>query len=267
MFSSFRLEGKVAIITGAASGIGEASARLFANNGARVVIADVQDELGQQVVASIGPDRSCYVHCDVRDEKQVEQTVANTLENYGRLDILFSNAGIMGPICGILEMDIGEMDNTMATNVRGAAAAIKHAAKAMVARQTRGSIICTASVAACLGGTGPHAYTTSKHALVGLVRSTASELGMYGIRVNCISPFGVATPLACKIDNLDPTQLEANCCAISNLKGIVLKPHHIADAALFLASDESAFISGHNLVIDGGFTVVNHGGPPNQRSD
>ncbi|OAY61981.1 short-chain dehydrogenase reductase 3b [Manihot esculenta] len=252
-----RLEGKVALITGAASGIGEEAVRLFAENGAFVVAADVQDDLGHLVVASIGSHRATYRHCDVRDEQEVEETVNFTLEKYGKLDILFSNAGIMGPLTSILELDIQGFDNTMATNVRGVAATIKHAARAMVAKNIRGSIICTTSVASLLAGTGPHAYTVSKHALVGLVRTACSELGVHGIRVNCISPFGVATPLSCKAYNLEPSEVEANSCALANLKGIVLKAKHVAEAALFLASDESAYISGHNLAVDGGFTVVN----------
>lgn len=253
-----RLEGKVAIITGAASGIGEEAVRLFAENGAFVVAADVQDELGHRVVASIGTERVAYRHCDVRDEKQVEETVNYALEKYGSLDILFSNAGIMGPLSTILELDIDGLDNTMAINVLGVAATFKHAARAMVGRNIRGSIICTTSVASSIGGSGPHAYTTSKHALLGLVRSACSELGAYGIRVNSISPFGIATPLSCKAYNLQPSEVEANCCAVANLKGIALKARHVAEAALFLASDESAYISGHNLAVDGGFTVVNN---------
>ncbi|RVW41571.1 Short-chain dehydrogenase reductase 3b [Vitis vinifera] len=221
-----RLEGKVALVTGAASGIGEEAVRLFAENGAFVVVADVQDELGHQVISSIGSEKVSYRHCDVRDEKQVEETVAYTLDKYGSLDVLFSNAGIIGPLTGILELDLQGFDNTMATNVRGVAATIKHAARAMVARS--------------------------------LVRAACSELGAYGIRVNCVSPFGTATPLSCRAYNLEPSEVEANILALSNLKGIVLKARHIAEAAVFLASDESAYISGHNLAIDGGFTVVNH---------
>ncbi|XP_061366241.1 short-chain dehydrogenase reductase 3b-like [Gastrolobium bilobum] len=251
-----RLEGKVALITGAASGIGEETVKLFAENGAFVVAADLQDELGRQVAASIGSDRVTYHHCDVRDENQVEETIKFVLEKHGHIDILFSNAGIIGSLSGILELDLNEFENTMATNVRGAAATIKHAARAMVDKRIRGSIICTTSVAASIGGTGPHGYTTSKHALLGLVRSACSELGAYGIRVNSISPFGVATPLACRAFNLEPNEVEANSCSQANLKGIVLKARHIAEAALYLASDEAIYISGHNLVVDGGFSVL-----------
>ncbi|XAR61460.1 3-beta-hydroxy-Delta(5)-steroid dehydrogenase [Bertholletia excelsa] len=251
-----RLEGKVALITGGASGIGEETVRLFAENGAFVVAADVQDELGLQVVASIGSDKVAYHHCDVRDEKQVEETVKYTLGKYASLDILFSNAGIMGTFTGILDLDMEGFDNTMATNLRGVALTFKYAARAMVDTGIRGSIICTSSVAASLGGVGPLAYSTSKYALRGLVRSACSELGVHGIRVNCISPFGVATPLSCNAYNMEPSEIEAGSSAIANLKGIVLKARHVADAALYLASDEAACISGLNLTVDGGFTVV-----------
>ncbi|KAJ8510494.1 hypothetical protein OPV22_000928 [Ensete ventricosum] len=255
--STLRLEGKVAIITGAASGIGEAAARLFASNGATVVVADIQDELGTRVAASIGFGRCSYRHCDVTREEEVEATVDYVVRTHGRLDVMLSNAGVLGPMASVLDVDLGEMDHVMAVNLRGAAAAVKHAARAMVAKGTRGSIICTGSVAACQGGLGPVAYTASKHAVVGLVSAAAGELGLHGIRVNCISPFGVATPLACGYDGRSPEQVEESSCAAANLKGVVLKAHHVAEAALFLASEESAFISGHNLVIDGGTTVVN----------
>ena len=169
---------------------------------------------------------------------------------------MFSNAGILGSYLGILEFDLNEFKNTMDINVVGSAATIKHAARAMVAKNVRGSIICTTSVAASTGGAGPSGYTASKHALLGLVRAACSELGGYGIRVNSVSPFGVATPLSCAPFNLEPEVVEAIVSSQANLKGVVLKAKHIAEAALFLASDEAAYISGHNMVVDGGFTVV-----------
>ncbi|KAG6670529.1 hypothetical protein I3843_Q057800 [Carya illinoinensis] len=244
-----RLQGKVVLITGATNGIGEEAARLFAENGAFVVAIDVQDELGNQVKTSIGLDRVSYRHCNVRDEKQVEEII----------DVLFNNVGILGPLTGILELNInGGFEDTMATNVRVMAATMKHAAQAIVDRKTHGSISCTTSVAASLGGVGPLAYTTSKHALVGLVRVACVELGAHGIRVNYISPFRiVATPLSCRAFNLQPEQVEAYSYIAANLKGIVLKAKHVAEVAMFLASNKSTYISGHNLIVDGGFTVVN----------
>ncbi|XP_045796818.1 short-chain dehydrogenase reductase 3b-like isoform X2 [Trifolium pratense] len=255
--SKLRLEGKVAIVTGAASGIGAETVKTFVENGAFVVIADINDELGLQVATSIGLDKVSYHHCDVRDEKQVEETVAFALEKYGTLDIMFSNAGITGPLSSILEFNLSEFDNTMAVNVRGSAATIKHAARVMVERKIRGSIICMASIAGSIAGSGGHDYVTSKHGLIGLVRSTCSELGAYGIRVNSISPSAIATPSACRGLNMEVSEVEAMVNDSANLKGIALKTTHVAETALFLASDESAYISGHNLVVDGGFSVIN----------
>ncbi|XP_057721612.1 short-chain dehydrogenase reductase 3b-like [Arachis stenosperma] len=268
--SKQRLEGKVAIVTGGASGIGAEAVRVFVENGAFVVVADVQDELGHHLASSIGLlEKVSYCHCDIRDEKQVEETVAFAVEKYGSLDIMFSNAGIAGSIfSNILDLDLNDFDNAMAVNLRGAAACIKHAARVMVARRTRGSIICTASVAASVGigaaaGVG---YTASKHGLIGLVRSACGELGGYGIRVNSVSPYIVATPLVCRALDVEASEVESAGGVGANLQGIVLKPIHVAEAALFLASDESAYISGHDLTVDGGFLAVNRGIEPSLAS-
>ncbi|KAJ4819229.1 NAD(P)-binding Rossmann-fold superfamily protein [Rhynchospora pubera] len=252
-----RLKGKVAIITGAASGIGEATARLFASHGATVVIADIQDELGSAVAASIGAEKCSYVHCDVTEEAQVESTVRYAVAKHGHLDIMYSNAGILLLSPSILELDMGDFDKVMSVNVRGTAAALKHAGRAMVAAGIRGSIICTGSIGSCQSGNGPAGYITSKHAILGLVRAAAADLGPHGIRVNCVSPSGVATPSSCRATRMTPEEVEQLNGSISSLKGAVLKANHVAAAVLFLASDESGFISGHNLMIDGGSTVVN----------
>lgn len=126
----------------------------------------------------------------------------------------------------------------------------------MMERNIHGSIICTTSVAATVGGLFSMAYTCSKHAVLGMVRSSCAELGAYGIRVNCVSPHGVATPMTCRCLNMEGSKIEEMVCSNSSLKGVVLKASHIAEAALFLASDESAFISGQDLAVDGGFSEV-----------
>jgi NAD(P)-dependent dehydrogenase (short-subunit alcohol dehydrogenase family) len=249
-----RLDGKVAIVTGGASGIGEAAARLFASSGATVVIADVQDALGEAVAASAG----CrYVRCDVTDEAQVEAAVGGAVAEHGRLDVMLSNAGVLLPTGSVMEMDLRELDRVMAVNFRGAAACVKHAARAMAA-QGGGAIVCTASVASLQGGFGPASYTASKHALLSLVRAAAGELGRHGVRVNCVSPGGVATPMSCRLMGVDaPAELEALTVPHNVLRGKVLRAEDVAEAALFLASDQAAFISGHNLVVDGATTAVN----------
>ncbi|KAK7284538.1 hypothetical protein RJT34_19285 [Clitoria ternatea] len=256
MSSKLRLRGKVGIVTGGANGIGAETVKLFVENGASVVIADIDDEVGLNFATSIGSDKVTYHHCDVRDEKQVEKLVTFTLEKYGNLDILFSNAGVAGNLSTILDFDLNKFDNTMAVNARGVAATIKHVARVMVARKTRGSIICTASVAGSYAGSTGLDYTVSKHGLIGLVRAACFDLGAYGIRVNCISPYAVATGLTCGMLNMDADEVEAIGRANANLQGITLKTNHIAEVVLFLASDESAYVSGLNLVVDGGFSVV-----------
>ncbi|CAL5441424.1 unnamed protein product [Camellia sinensis] len=252
---SNKLQGKVAIITGGASGIGEATARLFANHGARaVVIADVQDQKGQKLAETIGAHRCIYLHCDVTDEDQVKSMVESTVQIYGQLDIMFSNAGIISSSDQvILDLDFPQFDRLFAINVRGMAACAKHAARVMVERRVRGSIVCTASVAASKGTKKLVDYTMSKHAVLGLVRAASQQLGEYGIRVNSVSPYAVGTPMMCKSLGKEPEEVEEAFGVMNPLKGIVLKVDHVADAVLFLASDDSAFVSGHDLVVDGGF--------------
>lgn len=250
-----RLDGKITIITGGASGIGAEAARLFTEHGAKVVIVDIQEELGQNVAVSIGQDKACFYRCDITDETQVENAVKFTVEKHGKLDVLFSNAGVMEQPVSILDLDLKQFDRTIAVNVRGAAAFIKHAARAMVEKGTRGSIVCTTSIAAEIGGPGPHAYTASKHALVGLIKTACSGLGKYGIRVNGVAPYGVATGIN-SYNEETVKMVEEYVAATTILKGVVLKASHVAQAALFLASDDSAYVSGQNLAVDGGYRVV-----------
>jgi NAD(P)-dependent dehydrogenase (short-subunit alcohol dehydrogenase family) len=282
-----RLEGKVAIVTGGARGIGEAIVRAFVRQGARVVIADIDDAAGEALAAALGGACCSYVHCDVSEEADVERAVGCCVARHGRLDVLCNNAGVLGrqspPAAdgaksgGIASLDAAEFDRVLRVNTLGAALGMKHAARAMLQRRGGGgggSIVSVASVAGVMGGMGPHAYTASKHALVGLTKNAACELGEHGIRVNCVSPFGVATPMLVNAwrhrshdeeeeeDGSAPPpseeeveKTEAMVRGLATLKGATLRAGDIAEAALFLASDESRYISGHNLVVDGGVTT------------
>ncbi|KAI3724136.1 hypothetical protein L2E82_35903 [Cichorium intybus] len=251
-----KLEGKVAIITGGASGLGEATAHLFAKHGARaVVIADIQDELGKSVSVSIGSHRCTYIHCDVTDEVQVKSLVESTVETYGQLDIMFSNAGIVSKSNQtIVDLDMNHFDDLFAVNVHGMAACLKHAARSMVEKKVKGIIICTASVVGKFAMPQHTDYSVSKHAVIALMKSASKQLGQYGIRVNSVSPAVVATPLMCNMLGTEAAEVEKYAEPFTSLKGVVLKAEDIAEAVLFLASGESGFITGHDLAVDGGFT-------------
>ncbi|XP_047314194.1 short-chain dehydrogenase reductase 3b-like [Impatiens glandulifera] len=254
--STDRLSGKIAIVTGGASGIGESTARLFAQHGATIIIADIQDDKGRQIASEIGNHRCTYIHCDVTDEHQVKSAIDLAITLHGTLDIMFSNAGIFGSASQtIVDLDLNNLDRVYTVNVRGMAACVKHAARVMIERRVKGSVICTGSVMSVQGGKTAPDYTISKHAVLGLVRAASQQLGLYGIRVNCVSPFGVSTPMSCGAFGTSPEEMEVLIEPFTPLKGVVLKTKHVADAVLFLASDDSAFINGHNIVLDGGFTA------------
>jgi NAD(P)-dependent dehydrogenase (short-subunit alcohol dehydrogenase family) len=254
-----RLDGKVAIVTGGASGIGEGTARLFVAEGARVVIADVQDEPGQRLAAELG-ERAHFVHVDVREESHVAAAVGRAVERWGRLDCLFSNAGAAGVSGGIETIPVAGFDDTMALLVRSVLLGMKHAAPVM-RRQGSGSLVSTASIAGLRGGWGPHVYSAAKAAVIQLTRSVALELAPDGIRVNCICPGGIATPIFATSLGLPPdavgpsTNLMKGALASLHPLGRSGLPEDIARAALWLASDESSFVTGQAIVVDGGITA------------
>lgn len=254
-----RLEGKMAIIIGAASGIGETTARLFAAHGARVLIADVQNA---QILAKELGNGSEFIQCDVRNEEQVAAAVdKGVLMGEGKVDVFHHNAGILGAVGPIDETRMDEFDYTMAVNIRGAFLGVKHAARVMKPSK-KGSIICTGSVAGSVGGLGPHAYTICKTALVGLVRSACVELRGFGIRVNMMSPDGVPTNILAQAVHMledEPISLdlaEKKANEFSPLPDRSLNTLDVAQAALFFATEDSGFISGHNLLVDCGNTIT-----------
>ncbi|KAK1682878.1 hypothetical protein QYE76_043726 [Lolium multiflorum] len=255
--AAMKLVGKVAVITGGASGIGERTARLFVKHGASVVIADIQDELGASLCAKLGPEVSSYVRCDVTSEEDVAGAVDHAVARFGKLDIMFNNAGIGGAPChNIRENTKEDFERVLAVNLVGPFLGTKHAARVMVPAR-RGCIIGTSSLASTVGGVASHAYTCAKRGLVGLTQNAATELGRHGIRVNCLSPAAAATPLATAYVGVDGEVFEAVMETVANLKGVGLRVDDIVAAVLFLASDDARYISGHNLVIDGGISIAN----------
>lgn len=257
---SGRLEGKIAVITGGASGIGEGTARRFVEEGARVVIADLQDDPGQALAASLGT-QARFVHTDVTEESQIARAVDTAVAEFGALDVMFNNAGVVGAVGRITETTAEQWDRTVSILMRGVFLGMKHAARVMVPRGS-GVILSTSSTAGILGGLGPHCYTACKHAVIGLTKSVASELASHGVRVNAISPGNTVTAMTSAVMTGDPNAFETATkhIAAGSLLGIAGLPADIANAAVFLASDEARYITAHTLVVDAGQTGIGGNG-------
>jgi NAD(P)-dependent dehydrogenase (short-subunit alcohol dehydrogenase family) len=242
--------GKVVLITGAARGIGEATARLFAAEGARVLLTDI-DARGQDVAATI--PGAGFMRVDVTRESEVTGAVDHAVEVFGGLDVMINNVGLVGVTGSISDLDADGWRQTMNIVLDGAFHGVKHAARAMKARRS-GRILTTASTAGLEGGIGAHGYTAAKHGIIGLVRSAAAELARYGICVNAVAPGVTVTPMA--VEGLGG--FEAACAYSAELSplGRPIMPEDIAGAFLYLASDLARNVTGQTLVVDGGYTGV-----------
>ena len=249
-----RLEGKTAIITGGASGIGAATVRRFIAEGARVLAADVQDEMGASVVKELGPS-ALYQHADVTSEADVKALIERATGEWGRLDCIFNNAGIVGSMGPLEDTSVEEFDATIAVLLRGVFLGIKHALPVMKA-QGSGSIINTASVAGLQGGLGPHVYSACKAAVKHLSTTVGVAVGSTGVRVNAICPGGIVTPIITNVLGGNEAAVKGVTEAFNVLQPIQRagQPEDIANAALWLASDESAFVTAQAIVVDGGLT-------------
>jgi NAD(P)-dependent dehydrogenase (short-subunit alcohol dehydrogenase family) len=255
------LGGRVAVITGGASGIGRAIAERFAEHGARVVLGDVDADHGAAVAQVIGP-AAVFRRADVTDEEQIAALVGTATSEFGRLDVMVNNAGASGNRAPIIDADADGFDQATRLLLRSVLLGHKYAARAFVAQGGGGSIISIGSIAGLEGGWGGVGYTASKHGVAGLVRAGAAQLGVHGIRSNAIHPGLVMTPIYARnmgVDLADAEQflgvLGAELADRQPL-GRTGLPGDIADAALFLASDLSAWITGVQLPVDGGYTAV-----------
>src|SRR5262245_37932732 len=252
-----RLEGKVAVITGGAGGIGAATGRLFADEGARVLLIDVAEEALQQAVLAIGNEHVSAVVADVAQASQVQHYVRTAIDRYGGIDVFFANAGVEGLVAPITEYPDDVFDRVMAVNVRGVWLGLKHV-MAEMQRHGGGSIIITSSIAGVRGNPLLTPYSTSKHAVLGLMRSAALAGAAHGIRVNTVNPAPIETRMMRAIEAgiapKAPERAKAEREARIPMKRYGL-PEEVARLVLFLASDESSYCTGGAFMIDGGFTA------------
>lgn len=248
---SGRLAGKVAIVTGAGSGIGRAAARLFAAEGARLILADLDN--ADETAAAIG-DRARAYTADAGDEDSVRRLVRQAQEHFGGLDIMFANAGISGGLKGLFDQEVADWEEILRVNLIGPWLAVKHAAPA-IRERGGGSIICTASVAGLRAGAGGPAYSASKAGVISLVETAAAQLVGSNVRVNAICPGLIETGMTAPIYAHARDKGRGDSIGQLNPLQRGGEPDEIARAALFLASDESSYVNGHAMVVDGGLSA------------
>jgi NAD(P)-dependent dehydrogenase (short-subunit alcohol dehydrogenase family) len=254
-----RLNGKVAVITGATSGIGWRTAEIFVAEGAKIVIAGRRTAEGEALAKQLGPN-CAFLQTDVTVEEQMSALIALAVEKFGRVDCLFNNAGGPAQTGGIEGLDVGRFDAAMATLVRSVMLGMKHAAPYMK-KQGSGSIINNGSIAGRLAGfSSSMVYSAAKAAVNHLTKCVAMELGESGVRVNSISPGAIATGIFGKALGLSTEAAEKTAAKMRDIYKTAQPiqraglPEDIAHAAVFLASDESSFVNGHDLVVDGAIT-------------
>ncbi len=250
-----RLEGKTCLITGGAGSIGSTTARLFVDEGASVMLADIEADGLRAALAGLDPQRVAMRMADITQADEVAALVKATVERFGQIDIVFSNAGNLGAIRPIAEFPDEAFDQVLAVHVRGAYLMCKHALPVM---NDGGSIVITSSVAGVRGDPGAYGYITAKHAQVGLMRAVAKEVAARGIRVNTLHPGPVDNTFQQRVEEDLGEVLELDATAMFNQLiplGRHARADEIARAALFLASDDSTFVTGSRLMVDGGMSA------------
>ena len=247
-------QGKVAIVTGGTSGIGRAAAIAYAREGAKVVVAGRRASEGEETVQLVRAQggEAMFVPTDVAQEAQVKNLIGRTLEQFGRLDFAFNNAGIEQVPTPFLEQTVETYDQVMDINVKGVWLSMKYEIPAML-KTGGGSIVNTSSALGVIGMPGTEIYVASKHAVIGLTKSAALEFGKQGIRVNAVLPAVIDTDMFQRFAGEKP-EFRAQMTAMHPI-GRIGKSEEIADAAIWLSSSKSSFVTGHSLLVDGGFTA------------
>ncbi|MFC7203647.1 SDR family oxidoreductase [Haloferax namakaokahaiae] len=248
------IEGKVALVTGAASGIGRATALRFADEGAKVVVSDVMVDDGEQVVHEINESggEAVFVKADVSDPDEVANLVASAVEQFGGLDFAHNNAGIEGVGSSIPEMSVEDFERVIDINLKGVFLGMKYEIPRLLERGG-GAIVNTASVAGMTGGPNLSHYYAAKHGVIGLTRSAALEVANENVRVNAVCPGVIDTPMIERFTKDDDEAAEGLLAA--EPMGRMGKPEEIAAAVVYLCSDDASFVTGHPMVIDGGYVV------------
>lgn len=246
-------EGKVALVTGGGSGIGRATAVKFADKGAKVVVADVDERGGQETIRMIRDckEEAIFVRADVADEASVVHLMNETIKAYGRLDYAINNAGIEGPSAPIVELSSTDFDRTIAVNLRGVWLCMKYELPHLL--QHGGAIVNMASIAGLVGFATSGAYVASKHGVIGLTKTAALEYSKQGVRVNAISPGVIMTPMIDRFNANGSGVLEA--LEALHPIGRTGAPEEVADAAVWLCSPGAAFVTGVALPVDGGYVA------------